>query len=75
MLITQNGETVSQEAFNAVLPSLGKLRELFDPSNPEQIDKFVSAIDFFLWKNKIQVPDDGAEAIVGYALTGEVNFQ
>lgn len=75
MLTTQSGETVSQEAFAAVLPALGEINKLFDPSRPEQIDQFVSAVDFFLWKNKIQVPEDGAEAIVGYAITGEVNFQ
>lgn len=75
MLITQTGQAVDGNAIAAVIDTLASFRKKFDPDRPEMIDDFVIDLTFELWKKNIDLPDDGPEAMVGYALTGEVDFR
>ena len=75
MLTTQSGQIVSGSAIEATADLLSDIRKKFDPDKPEMIDDFVSDLTFELWRQKIDVPDDGPEAMVGFALTGEVDFR
>lgn len=77
MLTTQSGETVEASLVFKYASMLSEFRSRFDPDEPTMLDDFVTDLGFALWSvgDDTKVPDDGAEAMVGYAITGELDFR
>ena len=75
VLVTESGQTVSEEAFAASLVFLKKARAKFDPLDDASLNPVVDDIEAFLQRQRIFVPPDGPEAIVGWMITGETSFE
>ena len=77
MLTTQSGETVEANLVFKYASLLSEFRSRFDPDTPAMLDDFVTDLEFALWRvgDDGKVPEDGAEAMVGYAITGELDFR
>ena len=72
---TASGKMVSEEAVMAASVLLSKALTEFDPTNDASLDDVVDDIDALLDGEGIARPEDGSEAIVGWMITGGLNFE
>ena len=72
---TASGKIVSEEAVVAASVLLQKAKTVFDPTNDASLDGVVDDVDALLDDEGISRPEDGSEAIVGWMITGGLNFE